>query len=87
MCVKDLRSQRFTNFGDQTLAVIRANTLNGCVDRNPAEDAGGISNAHTRRAAVSAAAGAASATPVLRTAGEWSKLKQLYDQKVPTKAE
>jgi Short C-terminal domain len=85
--VKDLRFQHSTNFGDKTVAVIRANTINGCVDLNAAEDAGEIITAHTRRAAVSAAAGAASAAPALSTADELAKLKKLYDQKVLTKAE
>ena len=85
--VKDLRFQHSTNFGDKTVAVIRANTINGCVDLNAAEDAGEIITANTRRAAVSAAASAASAAPALSTADELAKLKKLYDQKVLTKAE
>jgi hypothetical protein len=85
--VKDLRFQHSANFGDKTVAVIRANTLNGCVDLNAAEDAGEIITVNTRRAAISAAAGPASATPVRSTADELLKLKQLYDQKVLTKAE
>lgn len=85
--VKDLRFQHSANYGDKTVAVIRANTINGCVDLNAAEDAGEIITAHTRRAAVSAAAGPASAAPALSTADELAKLKKLYDQKVLTKAE
>jgi Short C-terminal domain len=85
--VKDLRFQHSTKYGDKTVAVIRANTINGCVDLNAAEDAGEIITAHTRRAAVSAAAGPASTTPLLSTADELAKLKKLYDQKVLTKAE
>lgn len=54
--VKDLRLQRTRNFGDKTVAVIKANTINGCVDLNAAEAAGEIITANTRRAAVSAAA-------------------------------
>jgi hypothetical protein len=69
------------------VAVIRANTINGCVDLNAAEDAGEIITAQTRRAAVSAAASPSSAAPVRSTADELLKLKQLYDQKVLTKAE
>jgi hypothetical protein len=85
--VKDLRFQHSANFGDKTVAVIRANTINGCVDLNAAEDAGEIITAQTRRAAVSAAASPSSAAPVRSTADELLKLKQLYDQKVLTKAE
>ncbi len=85
--VKDIRSQHSANFGDKTVAVIRANTINGCVDLNAAEDAGEIITAKTRRSAVSAAAGQVSAAPVRSTADELLKLKQLYDQKVLTKAE
>ncbi len=85
--VKDLRFQHSANYGDKTVAVIRANTINGCVDLNAAEDAGEIITAHTRRAAVSAAAGAVIAAPSLSTADELAKLKKLYDQKVVTKAE
>ncbi|MGY3090955.1 hypothetical protein ACVWYF_004019 [Hymenobacter sp. UYAg731] len=85
--VKDLRFQHSANYGDKTVAVIRANTINGCVDLNAAEDAGEIITAHTRRAAVSAAASPASTTPPQSTADELRKLKQLYDQKVLTKNE
>lgn len=84
--VKDLRLQRIRNFGEKTVAVIKANTINGCVDLNAAEAAGEIITAHTRIAAVSAAA-SASAAPLLSTADELAKLKKLYDQKVLTKAE
>ncbi len=86
--VKDLRAQNSKLYGDKTVAVVKANTLNGCVDLNAAEDAGEIITAHTRRAAVSAAAPApAVAAPALSTADELAKLKRLYDQKVLTKAE
>ena len=84
--VKDIRVQRSRNFGEKTVAVVKANTLNGCVDLNAAEAAGEIITAHTRTAAVSAAA-PASAAPPLSTADELLKLKKLYDQKVLTKAE
>jgi hypothetical protein len=65
---------------------VKANTINGCVDLNAAEAAGEIITAHTRTAAVSAAA-LASAAPPLSTADELLKLRKLYDQKVLTKAE
>lgn len=52
--VKDIRVQRSRNFGEKTVAVVKANTLNGCVDLNAAEAAGEIITAHTRTAAVSA---------------------------------
>lgn len=84
--VKDIRVQRSRNFGEKTVAVVKANTLNGCVDLNAAEAAGEIITAHTRTAAVSAAAPASTAPP-LSTADELLKLKKLYDQKVLTKAE
>lgn len=83
--VKDIRVQRSRNFGDKTVAVIKANTLNGCVDLNPAEASGEIVTANTRRAAISAAG--ASAGPALSPADELLKLKKLYDQKILTKAE
>lgn len=83
--VKDLRFQHSKLYGDKTVAVIKANTLNGCVDLNAAEDAGEIITSNTRRSAVSAAAPALPAT--LSTADELTKLKKLYDQKVLTKAE
>lgn len=85
--IKDLRFQQSKNYGNKTVAVVKANTLNGCVDLDAAEGAGEIITANTRRAAVSAAAGPASATPPLSTADELLKLKKLYDQKVLTKAE
>lgn len=85
--VKDIRVQRSRNFGDKTVAVIKANTINGCVDLNPAEASGEIVTANTRRAAVSAAGAGTSAGPALSTADELRKLKQLYDQKILTKAE
>ena len=85
--VKDLRFQHSANYGDKTVAVVRANTINGCVDLNAAEDAGEIITAHTRRAAVSAAAAPVTAAPALSTADELAKLKKLYDQKVLTRAE
>ena len=85
--VKDLRFQHSANYGDKTVAVVRANTINGCVDLNAAEDAGEIITAHTRRAAISAAGGPVTAAPALSTADELAKLKKLYDQKVLTKAE
>ena len=84
--VKDLRFQHSKLYGDKTVAVIKATTLNGCVDLNAAEEAGEISTAHTRRAAVSAAAPALT-PPASSTADELLKLKRLYDQKVLTKAE
>lgn len=84
--VKDIRLQRSRNFGDKTVAVIKANTLNGCVDLNAAEAAGEIITANTRSTAISAAA-PASAAPPLSTADELLKLKKLYDQHVLTKAE
>ncbi|WP_152559837.1 SHOCT domain-containing protein [Hymenobacter sp. IS2118] len=85
--VKDLRFQQSKNYGNKPVAVVKANTLNGCVDLDAAESAGEIITANTRRAAVSAAAGPASASPPLSTADELLKLKKLYDQKVLTKAE
>ena len=82
--VKDIRVQRSRNFGEKTVAVVKANTLNGCVDLNAAEAAGEIITAHTRTAAVSAAAhtrtaavsaaAPASAAPPLSTADELLKL-------------
>ena len=84
--VKDLRVQRSRDYGDKTVAVVKANTLNGCVDLNAAEASGEIITANTRRAAVSAAA-PASAAPLPSTADELLKLKQLYDQKALTKVE
>ena len=83
--VKDIRTQHNKNFGDKTVAVIKANMLNGCVDLTAAEDAGEIITAHTRRTAVSAASGGAGGN--ISTADELLKLKQLYDQKILTKAE
>ena len=85
MRVKDLRVQHSKLYGDKTVAVVKANTLNGCVDLNAAEEAGEIITAHTRRAAVSAAA--PSPLPPPSMADELLKLKKLYDQKVLTKAE
>ncbi|WP_035566126.1 SHOCT domain-containing protein [Hymenobacter sp. IS2118] len=85
--VKDLRFQQSKNYGNKTVAVVKANTLNGCVDLDAAEGAGEIITANTRRATVSAAAGPASAIPPLSTADELLKLKQLYGQKVLTQAE
>lgn len=85
--VKDLRFQQSKNYGNKTVAVVKANTLNGCVDLDAAESAGELITANTRRTAVSAAAGPASAAPVRSTADELLKLKQLYDQKILTKAE
>lgn len=84
--VKDLRFQHSKLYGDKTVAVIKANTLNGCVDLNAAEEAGEIITSHTRRAAVSAAAPPPT-TSLPSTADELLKLKKLYDQKVLTKAE
>jgi len=84
--VKDIRVQHSRNYGDKTVAVIKANTINGCVDLNGAEASGEIITAHTRTAAVSAA-GAAGSGPAISTADELAKLKKLYDQKVLTKAE
>jgi hypothetical protein len=84
--VKDLRFQHSKLYGDKTVAVIKANTLNGCVDLNAAEEAGEIITAHTRRAAVSAAA-PTPITPAPSTADELLKLRKLYEQKVLTKAE
>lgn len=83
--VKDLRFQHSKLYGDKTVAVIKANTLNGCVDLNAAEEAGEIITAHTRRAAVSAPPPTATSPP--STTDELLKLKKLYDQKVLTKAE
>ena len=86
--VKDLRFQQSKNYGNKTLAVIKANMLNGCVDLDAAESAGEIITANTRRAAVSAAGQASSGAGVqLSTADELLKLKKLYDQKILTKAE
>lgn len=85
--VKDIRLQRSRTFGDKTVAVVKANTLNGCVDLNAAEAAGEIVTANTRRAAVSAAGGGAGGAAPLSTADELLKLKKLYDQQVLTKAE
>lgn len=85
--VKDLRFQQSKNYGNKTVAVVKANTLNGCVDLDAAEGTGEIITANTWRAAVSAAAGLASATPPLSTADELLKLKKFYVQKVLTKAE
>lgn len=84
--VKDLRFQHSKLYGDKTVAVIKANTLNGCVDLNAAEEAGEIITAHTRRAAVSAAAPSTTTSPP-SMADELLKLKTLYDKKVLTKAE
>lgn len=85
--VKDIRLVRSQNFGDKTVAVIKANTYNGCVDLNGAEASGEIITANTRKAAVSAATASAAAGPALSTADELTKLKKLYDQKILTKAE
>lgn len=85
--VKDIRVQRTRNFGDKTVAVIKANTINGCVDLNAAESSGEIITANTRRAAVSAAGSGASAAAPVSTADELLKLKKLYDQKILTKEE
>ena len=84
--VKDLRFQQSKNDGNKTVAVVKANILNGCVDFDAAESAGELVPANTRRAAVSAAAVPASAAPVQSTADELLKLKKRYDQKVLTKA-
>lgn len=83
--VKDVRVQHDRTYGDKTVAVIKTDHLNGCVDLNAAEAAGEIVTVNTRRAAVSAAGGAAAAAP--STADELLKLKQLYDQKILTKPE
>jgi hypothetical protein len=83
--VKDLRFQHSKLYGDKTVAVVKANTFNGCVDLNAAEEAGEIITAHTQRAAVSAAAPPALPPPSM--ADELLKLKKLYDQKVLTKTE
>lgn len=86
--VKDLRFQQSKNYGNKTVAVIKANTLNGCVDLDAAENAGEIITANTRRTAVSAAGQASiGAGTQLSTADELLKLKKLYDQKILTKAE
>ena len=84
--VKDLRFQQSKNDGNKTVAVVKANILNGCVDFDAAESAGELVPANTRRAAVSAAAVPASAAPVQSAADELLKLKKRYDQKVLTKA-
>ena len=84
--VKDIRVQHSRNFGDKTVAVIRASTINGCVDLNEAEAAGEIITANTRRTAVSAA-GVSPGASAGSTADEIVKLKKLYDQKLLTKAE
>lgn len=77
-----------TTPGQRTQAVVKANTLNGCVDLDAAEGAGELITANTRRAAVSAASQAAApAGAPLSTADELLKLKKLYDQKILTKAE
>lgn len=83
--VKDIRVQQSKLYGSKTVAVIKANTINGCVDLNAAEAAGEIITVNTRRNAVSAAG--ASASGGVSTADELLKLKKLYDQKVLTKAE
>lgn len=85
--VKDLRFQQSKNYGNKTVAVVKANTLNGCVDLDAAESAGELITTNTRRAAISAAVAPASTAAPLSTADELSKLKKLYDQKVLTKAE
>lgn len=84
--IKDLKVLKSRAYGEKTVAVIKANTLNGCVDLNGAEASGEIITAHTQKATVSAAA-QATAVPALSTADELAKLKKLYDQKVLTKAE
>ena len=81
MRVKDIRVQRSRNFGEKTVAVVKANMLNGCVDLNAAEAAGEITTAHPRTAAPTSAA-----LP-LSTADELLKFRKLYDQKVLTKVE
>ena len=81
--VKDLRLQHSKMYGDKTVAVIKANTINGCVDLDGAEQAGEIITANTRKTAVSAAGG----SPAVSTADELAKLKKLYDEKVLTKQE
>lgn len=85
--VKDIRVQQSKLYGSKTVAVIRANTINGCVDLDAAEGAGEIVTANTRRSAVSAAGATAGGGAALSTADELLKLKKLYDQKVLTKAE
>lgn len=88
--VKDIRVQQSKLYGSKTVAVIRANTINGCVDLDAAEGAGEIITANTRRSAVSAAGTAGSGGgggPPVSTADELLKLKKLYDQKILTKAE
>ncbi len=88
--VKDLRFQQSKNYGNKTVAVVKANTLNGCVDLDAAESAGELITANTRRAAVSATVPVPTAAPAgaaLSTADELLKLKKLYDQKILTKAE
>ena len=77
--VKDLRFQQSKNNGNKTAAVVKANTLNGCVDFDAAKSAGEIVPANPRRAAVSAAAGPANTAPPLSTADELLKLKKRYD--------
>lgn len=85
--VKDLRFQQSKNYGNKTVAVVKANTLNGCVDLDAAESAGEILTASTRRNATSVAGPAAPAGAAPSTADELLKLKKLYDQKILTKAE
>ncbi|MDQ2769110.1 MAG: SHOCT domain-containing protein [Bacteroidota bacterium] len=86
--VKDLRFQQSKNYGNKTVAVVKANTLNGCVDLDAAESAGEILTASTRRNATSVAGPAAApAGAAPSTADELLKLKKLYDQKILTKAE
>jgi len=84
--VKDVRQQESKLYGSKTVAVIKANTINGCVDIDGAEQGGEIITANTRKGAVSAAGAAAPANGG-STADELAKLKKLYDQKVLTKEE
>ena len=84
--VKNLRFQQSKNDGNKTVAIVKANTLNGCVDLDAAESAGELITANPWRAAVAAAAGPTSTAPPLSTADELLKLKKRYDQKVLTKA-
>lgn len=84
--VKEVRLQESKKYGNKTVAVVRANMLNACVDLNGAEASGEIVTANTRQSAVSAA-GNNNAGGTVSVADEMAKLKKLYDQKVLTKEE
>lgn len=83
--VKDIRVQHSRSFGDKTVAVIKATTMNGCIDLNQAERSGEIITPNTP--ATAPVAGIASVGGTSSTADEIIKLRKLYDQKVLTKAE